>query len=250
MIIVGDIHGNFKTFMALLDKIPQEEKDKGIVVSGDLIDRGPRSRQVVQYCIDNDILVTIGNHEEMMIYSGGQSRWSMPWVQNGGDKTLRSYGTKVYVNKEGIYELIDTEEKEKDTQNHIYVRDVTAIEEHLEWMEKLPVYLEFPDIKNDDGRYLVVSHSHIANAWRGIKKYGMNYKRRETILWDRPYKLKNIPDIYNVIGHTPIQNGPKIKKSYANIDTGCYYNKEPGHNILTALQFPEMIIYQQENIDR
>jgi len=43
MIILTDIHGNFDTMIALLDTIPQEEKDKGIIICGDLVDRGPKS---------------------------------------------------------------------------------------------------------------------------------------------------------------------------------------------------------------
>ena len=48
--------------------------------------------------------------------------------------------------------------------------------------------------------------------------------------------------------YTPIENGPKIKSDYANIDTGCFYTAEPGYGVLTALQFPEMVVYQQDNV--
>ena len=50
--VIGDIHGCFDTFMALVAKLP---KDAKICLAGDLIDRGPKSRQVVQYVMDNDI---------------------------------------------------------------------------------------------------------------------------------------------------------------------------------------------------
>ena len=68
MTVFTDIHGNFDTFLALYNKIPQEAKDKGVAIAGDLIDRGPKSAQMVQWCIDHpEVKVVKGNHEEMMI---------------------------------------------------------------------------------------------------------------------------------------------------------------------------------------
>ena len=68
-------------------------------------------------------------------------------------------------------------------------------------------------------------------------------------MWGRPNHIRPITGIFNVFGHTPIKNGPRIKSCYANIDTGCCYKKYPGLGVLTALQFPGMIVYSQENID-
>lgn len=235
MIIISDVHGNYKTLKKLLDKIPQSEKDKGVVFSGDLIDRGPGSKDVVQLVIDNGYKCTMGNHESMMLEeyktilynmaNGKPWRLDDPWYVNGGKDTLNSY-----------IEHVDGET--------MFALDI--FEDHIEFIKTLPIYLEFPDIKNDDGRYLVVSHSNIFPCWKDIKN-GNKYMS-ERILWGRPLTIRDVPEIYNVIGHTPYKNGPKIRKIYANIDTGCYY-KEYGYGKLTALQFPEMKIYQQENID-
>jgi len=235
MIQFTDIHGNFDTFLALLAIIPPEEVAKGIVISGDLIDRGPKSMQMVQYCIDNNIPCTMGNHELMMIdwIASGCSFNDMLWLGNGGMEALESY-------------------KEVDP-NEILKGEVDRVKllEHAKWMQDLPTYLEFPDIKNEEGRYLVVSHSNIANAWDLRKAH--DHKTVEQfklhVLWGRPAKIKDVPEIYNIIGHTPQQDGARIRKSYANIDTGCFYKGEGGYHKLTAIQFPEMIVYEHENID-
>lgn len=236
MIVIGDIHGNFNTFMALLDMIPQEEKDKGIVISGDLIDRGPKSMQVVQWCIDNKdkVQVTKGNHEEMMVNwnINGCSYRDTLWINNGGLNTLDSY-RKEY----------------KNTQLESDV-DWELFDKHCNFMNLLPYYLEFPDVKNSDGRYLVVSHSNINNVWSLRNTIEEKDRKRfvfETI-WGRPYKIKDVPEIYNIVGHTIQENGPRIRKNYSCIDTGCFYTRG-GYGRLTALQFPEMIIYEHENID-
>ena len=207
--VIGDIHGCYKTFRALLKKLP----DVPIVIAGDLIDRGPDSSQVIQYCIDNNIQVTTGNHEDMLLSYLDSPIIYHPFLMNGGQITLNCYDG-----------------------GHIN-------DEHHEWLVNLPVYLEFPELIDANGRYLVVSHSHICNVWEELRKNGMNEKLKSRILWDRPFTLKQIPEIYNIIGHTPVDL-PKIKQTYANIDTGCVFNGD-----LTALQFPEMNVFQQENIE-
>jgi serine/threonine protein phosphatase 1 len=246
MILIGDVHGNLKTLEALLAKIPDSEKAKGVCFVGDLIDRGPNSRGVIDLVRNNNYLCVRGNHEDMLlsefrgvlinIANGGHDwRYGGLWSLNGGTKTIDSY-----------YDLVEVD----GCVEEVFALD--KFEEHIRWIETLPIYLEIPDIKNNDGRYLVVSHSHIINLWRGLhKESGVNRNMLlMELMWGRPYKLKSIQNIFSVIGHTPIKNGPKIKKVYANIDTGCYYNGESGYFKLTALQFPEMIVYQQENIDK
>lgn len=250
MIILTDIHGNYKTMLALLDKIPEEEKAKGIAICGDLVDRGPGSAQVVQYCIDNNIHVVRGNHEDMMIdsgmkeaayfikngthnyFGGGNSIWST----NGGIETLDSY--------------METEENEFGDE--ITTFNVTKLHEHIVWMNKLPYYIEFKDIKNDGGKHLLITHTSAAKVWKWSEEHRRQHQDtfNRHLTWSRDYNPSDIDGVFNVFGHTPIEHGPRIKEHYANIDTGCFYNGEPGYNVLTAIQFPEMIIYQQENIDR
>lgn len=247
MIIIGDVHGNYDTLIALLDKIPKEEKAKGIVLCGDLIDRGPKSAEVVQLVIDNsDIIQSVrGNHEQFMIDDGPEDAaylmtkgkfnihvnqfgvFGSDWLLNGGKETMESY-------------FVDDKTFDLDTFN-----------EHIKWMESLPLYLEFKDVKNEKGEHLLVTHSSAGSVWK------WSAERRKTnadqfahhLMWGRPHNFKPIPNIYNVFGHTPVPNGPRLKSFYANVDTGCFYENKKYFK-LTALQFPEMIVYTQECIDR
>lgn len=63
----------------------------------------------------------------------------------------------------------------------------------------------------------------------------------------------SIGDPHGSFEHTPQDKGPRIKVPFANLDTGCCYGKrehrEAGYGVLTALMYPEMVVYQQENID-
>lgn len=255
MIVIGDVHGNFKTLLKLLGQIPKEEKDKGIVLAGDLIDRGPMSAEVVQFCIDNKdkVQVVTGNHEQLMVEHGlqeasyfmkngvvnmlgtlegpyGRNRPSI-WIMNGGKEALHSYAD---IDNEG---------------NKIF--DMETFYDHVEWMKKLPLYLEFKDVKNKDGQHLLVTHSSASRVWNWDERRRSEQARHfvNHLVWGRPNNINPIDNVFNVFGHTPIANGPRIKSHYANIDTGCFYRTEPGFAKLTALQFPEMTVYQQENVD-
>ena len=251
MIILTDIHGNYETMLALLDKIPEEEKAKGIAICGDLIDRGPKSAQVVQYCIDNNIHVVRGNHEEMMVREGLEEAsyfvkhdtfnyygfgGSNIWLPNGGAEALQSYVKPV--------------QNDSDSTDTFF--DMDSFVEHVQWMSGLPYYIEFKDVKNDKGKHLLITHTSASKVWGWSKEHRMQNLGlfKNHLIWSRYDNINDIEGIFNIFGHTPIGNGPRIKEHYANIDTGCFYNKEPGYNTLTAIQFPEMIVYQQENIDR
>jgi len=236
VIIFGDIHGCKKTLDALLAKIPEEEKKKGIVTTGDLEDRGFYSMEVIQWAIDNNIKVVRGNHEQMMIDEAIDvierrlPQHTSSWLHNGGIQTIQSY--------------------EKIDENGKAYFDKETFKKHIEWMKTLPLYLEFKDIKNKNGDYLLVTHSSAGKVWKwSEEKRKKDYYTFEThLIWGRPKNIVRIDGVFNVFGHTPIKNNPRIREYYANIDTGCTYNKD-GYCKLTALQFPEMIVYQQENID-
>ena len=231
-IVIGDVHGCYLTLMALLMKLP---KGIPITISGDLIDRGPRSREVVQWCIDNNIDVTMGNHEQMMAEEDKGT-----WLHNGGYQCLESYGCQVVQTGYG--------------QSSIYFPDdkmAVIYDEHRAYMANLPLFLEYKDVVDAHGRYLVVSHSSINNVWKWDDKRRKDQFRsfKQAIVWGRPNTIKDVKEIYNIFGHTPVEDGPKIKVPFANVDTGACFHGHVGYGVLTALQYPEMIVYQQENVD-
>lgn len=227
--IIGDVHGCFDTLQALLAKLP---KDAKVVFAGDLIDRGPKSREVVEFVRNSGYQCVRGNHEQMMLDEGLRPRFSGIWLPNGGDSTLQSYKRRIHIPDYPLpaYELAEDEFKA-----------------HMQWLSQLPVYLEFPDVKNEEGRHLVVSHSNIGKFWKYRNDPARKQMFEQNVMWDRS-QIRDEPTIYNVVGHTPIQYGPRITKIYANVDTGCCFRLE-GYGVLTALRFPEMEVIQQENID-
>lgn len=228
-IIIGDIHGCYKTLIALVEKLP---KGVPIISVGDLIDRGPRNRDVINWIRSNNIPCVVGNHEILMCSKQFSER--QVWMMNGGRATTQEYETLPLL--------------ERDFSNYLrghkeYGFDQDAFDKDAEWMNSLPWYLEFKDIKNEKGRYLIVSHTTIADIWS--KKDHVN---REDVVWQRRNMPPQIKGAFNVYGHTPVSK-PIIREHFANIDTGCVYGSSYNLGHLTALQFPEMIIYQQKCID-
>jgi serine/threonine protein phosphatase 1 len=232
MYILTDPHGHYKTFKALLAKLP--DKGRMVAVAGDLIDRGPDSARLVEFvkqeCEAGRMACVRGNHEDMMMEEGLSPNMSGIWIANGGLQCLESYKTDVKVPD---YDLPASRV------------DLNMLRSHIRWMQELPLMLKFPELKNKDGRYLVVSHSSVSHVWG--KSELSQYDIEQSIIWGRR-KPVDVPGIYNIFGHTPQKDGPKIERFYANIDTGCFH-KEPGYGRLTAISFPEMQVFQQKNID-
>ena len=97
MKVYGDISGYLKTFLRLRSRLP-DGKDLALA---DLIDRGPQSKEVVEWFrLHGDSL--LGNHEHMFLDFYGRitegNAYEYPlygngiYLGNGGDKTLLSYG--------------------------------------------------------------------------------------------------------------------------------------------------------------
>jgi serine/threonine protein phosphatase 1 len=92
-IAVGDIHGCLEPLRALIDELPAAEE---LVFLGDYIDRGPQSAGVVRYlrqlAEQRPCRFLMGNHEWLMLNAIVEDDAIAPWIMNGGNPTLHSYG--------------------------------------------------------------------------------------------------------------------------------------------------------------
>jgi serine/threonine protein phosphatase 1 len=100
---VGDIHGRLDLLDRLLDMIADDDAARGdvrteIVFLGDLIDRGPDSRGVVQRLLEYSrgpmpTRILMGNHEEVFLQAlDGDQRALRFLTRIGGRETIFSYG--------------------------------------------------------------------------------------------------------------------------------------------------------------
>lgn len=91
--IIGDIHGYKETFLSLLNKLDLKPSDHVICI-GDLIDKGPDSKGVLEFVRNSKNIHSIrGNHEEMLRLSVSpkHGRMMKSWLKYGGLDTLASF---------------------------------------------------------------------------------------------------------------------------------------------------------------
>jgi serine/threonine protein phosphatase 1 len=98
---VGDIHGRLDLFEQLLQRIQADDAARGtadttLILLGDLIDRGPDSRAMVDRAMElaqsGKVRVLAGNHEEMLLVSMDNDEALRHFLRHGGKETLFSYG--------------------------------------------------------------------------------------------------------------------------------------------------------------
>lgn len=99
--VIGDIHGRFDLFDALIEGIEADDKAQGdavthMILLGDLVDRGPNSAGVVertrQWQQTRSVRVLAGNHEDMFLESFEKPDILRHFLKHGGRETILSYG--------------------------------------------------------------------------------------------------------------------------------------------------------------
>lgn len=223
MYVIGDVHGHYDKLIALINKLPNKFKSK-ICFVGDLIDRGPDSKKVVDLVKEHNYDCVLGNHEQMCIefrgnpynMTGGYGQSTLnPFGSNGGVLTLDSYG------------------------------DLGLLQNDIEtFFTKLPIFKHYP-IKNSDGKSLIVTHSCCLNYMNDIEDFeNFDHIDIDDIIWNRDIQyinsIKESKNYFNIFGHT-ITNEPIINEKFSAIETGVA-NKYGGK--LTCLAYPSMKIYQ------
>ncbi|MBU8893886.1 MAG: metallophosphoesterase, partial [Bacteroidales bacterium] len=226
---IGDVHGCVKTLKELIRQICLINKHPELYFVGDLIDRGPDSKAVIDYIIDlpNNGIQTKsvrGNHEEMLIhaYAHNQKITDSKWHLNGAENTIRSFNAIADLNKT-IKDLIP--------------------EKYFRFLNSLPYFIELNDY------YIVhAGFNFILNN---------PFSDFETMLWTR--KEQYNPEVTRgkkiIHGHSPIALENLKRKlttnttDVINIDTGCVYTHYKGLGYLTAINPDTLKIISIKNID-
>ncbi|MBC7486641.1 MAG: serine/threonine protein phosphatase [Cytophagaceae bacterium] len=208
-IAISDIHGCFLTLEKLLHNINYQPTDH-LVILGDSIDRGPRSKEVLDLFLSMQVkgqALTIlrGNHEVMFLDALRDPGMEPRFIRAGGDAMLRSFGVRSVWDVPIVYS--DMIRKTID-----YFKDENALYVHAGF-----------NFSNED-----------------------IFFDRESMYWERemdidPVKTGGRPVIH---GHTPtlltsIEKMIRLRDldHEINIDNGCVFERE-GFNQLIAY-FPQ-----------
>lgn len=126
---VGDIHGCHVALDVLLSGLAPAPDDT-FVILGDVVDRGPGSKQCVDRLLELGrscrIVLILGNHEEMMLEALGHrpqaSGFKMAdWLNFGGRETLASYGGDISQVPGEHIEFLKTAVPYWETEHHLFI---------------------------------------------------------------------------------------------------------------------------------
>lgn len=81
VIIVGDVHGCLDELQALLARVGYDGAVDQLVLVGDLVNKGPKSPEVVRFVRESGALCVRGNHDDAALSAFYQ------WRASGGDLT-------------------------------------------------------------------------------------------------------------------------------------------------------------------
>jgi serine/threonine protein phosphatase 1 len=216
-IVIGDVHGHYDTLINLLDEIAPTGDDQ-IYFLGDLIDRGPKSSQVVEFVKESGYQCLLGNHEQMLLDILGDGEIYGPalqaWLYSGGHSTVNSYG------EDGVRQ------------------------DHIDWMRKLPTYIDLGDV------WLVHAGVHPKMTLEEQSSEQFCWIRDEFHTSNKPY----FPDKLIITGHTITFTMPGVLpgklaqgRGWLDIDTGAYH---PKSGWLTALDINNSLVYQVNSTRR
>lgn len=214
-IVIGDVHGHYDALIALLDAISPTSEDE-LYFLGDLIDRGPKSAQVVELVMRNKFQCLRGNHEEMLLDVVGTGEVSVDlyqsWLYSGGHATVDSYDSKIP-------------------------------QEHIDWIKGLPLYLDLGDYwlvhAGVDPNMPLIKQGAEQFCW--IRE---DFHSSEEVI----FKNKLI-----ITGHTITFTLPGVKpgqiaagKGWLDIETGAYHHNS---GWMTALDLNQHKVYQANTFD-
>jgi serine/threonine protein phosphatase 1 len=232
--VIPDIHGCANTLRALIEDLIQPSKHDWLYFLGDYIDRGPSSKEVVDYVMylqkeEYNIRTLMGNHEEYLIKSYEDelnlksimgikqtNKKKKEWLFHGGKDTMKSFG---------LHDLKDFPK------------------EYLEWMKSLEYYIEL------DNFYLVHAGFNF--------KLKDPFEDKDSMLWIREYEIdkKKIGNKRIIHGHVPVSlefidlNIKNKSYKYIDLDNGCYMTKRDGFGNLVALELNSLEYKVQYNLD-
>lgn len=220
--VISDIHGCYDTLKHLIEQQVRLSKTDVLYCLGDFIDRGPGSKQVLDYIMDLQeagfgVHTLLGNHEEMFLNCFFEQTIKGIWYSSGGSETLRSFGVST---------IQDIPEK--------YVRFIM----NMERFKILPDYLlvhagfnfEINDIFTDEFSMLWIRNSIVDPAKTG---------NRVVVHGHTPTELEKITQrIASVSVHYQI-----------NIDNGAAYPDRRGLGNLIAMRLGDNKLFVQPNIE-
>lgn len=168
LIFVGDIHGQLSAFEALVEKL-KFDKTKGdhMVLTGDMVNKGPDSAGVVQLAMDLDASAVRGNHEDRVVLAYASMKSSA--AANSTEKRSAAADDHPQLERrdDGPFTLDNMEQEpfsHGDEEDRVTASSLSSLQ-HA-WLAALPVILRVgripggsADSRPWDSGSVVVAHA-------------------------------------------------------------------------------------------
>ncbi len=240
---IGDIHGDIHALYRLLSKFPELTPEDTIVFLGDYIDRGPRSKDVVDFVrrlpstTPARVICLRGNHEDawLRVVERGWDGFVLPPI-NGCLAAYRSFV--------GGAPAAEGEEPHA-TERAMLMSGKFFPEDVLHWMYSLPYYYEdehalyvHAGIPKRDGRWVHPAELEDKTVllWLRDEDFFVNY-RGKTIVFGHTTTSCLPPELSSFTPDDPDDLWAGV--NVIGIDTGCGKG-----GFLTAVEFPALNVYE------
>lgn len=227
VLVFGDVHGGADQLAVLIQAakaLSSSGGDLDIISCGDLVDRGPDSRRVLDLCVEHHVMLVHGNHD--LWFKGVCD--GEPMLESfvlgdvmGGLATVLSYGVRVDTRYKLSYPTLNADLMSRIPQAHkaLMRSSVTAI-----------------DLTVGDRRFLVShagmpasdAHNFIKPGVTPLQAYHSFAARNPgTAFWgDRRVHpgdadVARFDGYTQVFGHKPVRKPVLVDDHYYALDTGC-----------------------------
>jgi len=177
ILAIGDVHGSCTALRTLLSAL-QLEADDTVIMLGDLVNRGPDSKGVIDRLIalkDECRLITVmGNHDEIFLHSLEQAFVNPEKISSGTGPTLLSYGGSIDLVPDSHYAFLRQMVTYWETDSHIFVH--ASVDPELPLSEHASPLLRWSRYSTDQplhcsGKVVVCGHTQQRTGYPGMSDH-------------------------------------------------------------------------------
>jgi predicted phosphodiesterase len=216
-IFIWDIHGCFDEFIALLEKIKYKPETDQLYLTGDLINKWPKAKELLDFLIQNPQIKSVIWNNEVNFLRRLQK------IKSEDDQMINIKNYEKLI-KKGLFD------KSYDKENPLFEQYLKIFsKEHIKYITSLPLYIE------TNGWILL--HGWLV-PWKKLEEHHL-----DEITRIRQWDWKPWYDYYTwsktiIYGHWAA-DWLRIRQNTKWLDTGCVYGKR-----LTAYCYETWEIWQ------
>lgn len=210
--VISDIHGQYKMFLDLIDKIKLKDTDT-LYILGDILDRGPHPIKALMKIMEMPNAICLaGNHEYMALQC-------LPFLMKEITEMSIDQLNEKMLNNLVIWQCNGS----KTTLDEFRTLDLDMKYEVIDFLNDLQLYKKL----TVNGKNYLLVHGGLGNF--SPEKTLEDYEIEE-LVWSRAkYDVQYYTDVKLVTGHTPtqkIKGNPRPgyvyrKNNHIAIDCGC-----------------------------